>query len=365
MNQWFYTLIYLLMESYSARRDAKIRFLKAENRILRSRIKSQRIIITPEERSKLMNIGAEMGHRVQDMITIVQYRTYQRWLKEIKVGRQAGRAGRPRKIGIDVRQVIARLARENPSWGYLRIVGELLKLRCKVGKTTVRRILHEEGIYPEPTNSRLNRDDFQPWDTFLKLHMNTLVACDFFVKNIHAPFGKRQGYVLVFMHLASRKVWVSPATYHPNEQWVKQQARNVLMSLEDVGIEARYLIHDRDTKFSEAFDSIFRSSGIDVIQTPVRAPDCNAYVESWVASIKRECLNHFLCFSLSHLDHIVQTYAEFYNTHRPHQSKGNRTLNFQNRVKEPAVDDQLSPMGKIGCTSQLGGLLKSYHRIAA
>lgn len=137
------------------------------------------------------------------------------------------------------------------------------------------------------------------------------------------------------------------------------------MWLEDVGIKATHLIHDRDTKFSAGFDAIFRSSDADAIRTPVRAPDCNAYVESWVASIKRECLNHFLCFSMGHLDQIVQTNAEFYNTHRPHQGKGNRVLRFTSRTSEREPEYNPSSIGKIGFTSQLGGLLKSYHRKAA
>ena len=209
MNQRFYALLCLLFEQFSARRDVQIRFLKEENQILRSRLAQQRLIISPEERSRLLAIGAELEHQVKALISVVQFRTYQRWVKEQQEGRRAGRVGRPRKITQALRDLIVRFAKENLGWGYRRIVGELLKLRCSVGKTSVRTILHEEGLNPKRPD-RSGQPDYQPWDAFIKLHLNTLVACDFFCKNVWTPLGKRQAYALVFIHLGSRKVWVSP-----------------------------------------------------------------------------------------------------------------------------------------------------------
>ena len=204
------------------------------------------------------------------------------------------------------------MAEENPGWGYVRIVGELIKLRCLVGKTSVRRILLGEGINPRPQPDRSERQGFQPWGEFLKLHINSLVACDFFCKNIWTPLRKQQAYFLQFIHVGTRRVWVSPATYHPNGEWVLQQGRNVLMRLEETGLEATHLIHDRDTKFTTAFDELFdRSADIDVVKSPVRAPNANAFAESWIATVKRECLDYFACFSLRHADHIVQPFTTF------------------------------------------------------
>jgi putative transposase len=363
MSQWIYTLVHLLLESFSAHRDAQIQFLKEENRILRSRISSQRLILDPEERTRLLNIGAEFKHQVKGLVSIVQSRTYQRWVKEQKSGIKPGRVGRPRKIGKDVRQAIIRMAKENPGWGYLRIVGELLKLRCSVGKTSVRRILHEEGLYPKRPD-RSGRPDFQPWDAFIKLHMNTLVASDFFCKNVWTPMGKRQAYSLMFIHLGSRKVWVSPTTYHPNEAWVLQQARNELMWLEDQGLPATHLIHDRDTKFTAGFDRLLRSAEVQVIKSPVMAPNANAFAESWFATLKRECLGYFACFSLRHVDHIVQTFASYYNEHRPHQGLNNQVIGSVEKPKLSLAQANHS-VGSIGCRSELGGLLKHYYRRAA
>ncbi|MEM8736951.1 MAG: integrase core domain-containing protein [Planctomycetota bacterium] len=365
MNQWIYTLVHLLLESFSAHRDAQVRFLKEENRILRSRISSQRLILDPEERTRLLTIGAELEHQVKGIVSIVQFRTYQRWVKEQELGIKPGRVGRPRKIGKDVRQVIIRMAKENPGWGYLRIVGELLKLRCRVGKTSVRRILREEGLYPKPTRpDRTDRADYQPWDQFIKLHINTLVACDFFSKAIWTPFSKRQAFVLMFVHVGSRKVWGSPTTYHPDTAWVQQQGRNALTWLEDQKIQATHLIHDRDTKFTKAFDQLMGAAEIKVVKSPIQAPNANAFAEAWVATVRRECLDYFACFSRRHLGHILHIYTRFYNERRPHQRVGNRVLELgdQLQLNEGETD---GPIGRIGCHSELGGLLKHYYRQAA
>ena len=363
MNRCFYVLLYLLLEWFSDRRDAQLRFLREENRILRSRLSQERLILSPEERSRLLAIGIELKHQVKGLISVVQFRTYQRWVKEEHDGRRVGRVGRPRTISKQARQLIVRMAKENPGWGYLRIVGELIKLRCKVGKTSVRRILQEEGMYPKRPD-RSGRPDYQPWDAFIKMHLNTLVACDFFCKNVCTPLGKRQAFALAFIHAGSRKVWVSSVTYHPNEAWLLQQARNVLMWLEDQGLQASYLIHDRDTKFTAAFDRFINLAEVKIVKSPVMAPNANAFAESWVASLKRECLNYFACFSLKHIDHVVQAFVHYYNELRPHQGMANRALNCPS-IEQLEVVGQLEPLSQVGCQSELGGLLKHYYRCAA
>ena len=340
-----------------------MRFLREENRILRSRLSQERLILSPEERSRLLVIGADLKHQVKGLITVVQFRTYQRWVKEEYEGRRVGQVGRPRTIGKQARQLIVRMAKENPGWGYLRIVGELLKLRCKVGKTSVRRILQEEGLYPKRPD-RSGRPDFQPWDAFIKLHMNTLVACDFFCKAVWTPMGKRYAYFLVFMHVGSRKVWVSSSTYHPNEQWVLQQARNLLMWLEESGLGATHLIHDLDTKFTRSFDRLLNSIDIQIVKSPVMAPNANAFAESWIVTVRRECLNHFACFGLSHADHIVQAFVRSYNEHRPHQGVGNQTLSVSSAGQSVAAG-RAELLGHIGCRSEFAGLLNHYYRQAA
>ncbi|MEM6257197.1 MAG: integrase core domain-containing protein [Planctomycetota bacterium] len=299
------------------------------------------------------------------MVSIVQFQTYQRWIKEQEAGIKPGRVGRPWKISQDVRKTIIRMVQENPGWGCLRIVGELLKLRCKVGKTSVRRILREEGIYPNPTKpDRTDRPDYQPWDRFIKLHVNTLVACDFFNKAIWTPFGKRQAFALMFIHVGTRKVWVSSTTYHPDTAWVQQQGRNALMWLEDQGIQATHLIHDRDTKFTKAFDQLMGTTEIKIVLSPVKAPKANAFAEAWVAALRRECLDYFVCFSLGHADHVIQAFVNYYNEHRLYQGIGNKPLN-NHSIDCLEETEWIEPIGRIGYQTDLRGLLKRYYRHAA
>jgi putative transposase len=156
---------------------------------------------------------------------------------------------------------------------------------------------------------------------------------------------------------------VSPATEHPTEAWVLQQSRNVPMWVDDPRIDLRFLIHDRDTKFSEASDEMFTREGGGVVLTPCLAPIANCYAESWIGSMKRECLNHFSCFSLGHPDHIVAAYVSCYNTVRPHQEPGNVLI--PERGKERATYKSTEPLGKVGCQEWLGGVLKHYYRKAA
>ena len=209
------------------------------------------------------------------------------------------------------------------------------------------------------------------WQNFLKLHMNTIVACDFFSKEIYTLTGKHTAFCLAFIHLGSRKVWCSYPTYHPNAQWVKQQARNVMMWLEDNNIKMEHLIRDGDGKFQGGFDPIIGSGGTEIIKTPVRAPNANAYMECWIGSLKKECLNHFMCVGRKHFSHIVDHYVDFYNDHRPHQGKDNQLLKFENyKIDQPseppaATDDPNAPLGKIKYKNSLGGLLKHYYRDAA
>jgi putative transposase len=129
--------------------------------------------------------------------------------------------------------------------------------------------------------------------------LNTLVACDFFTKGVITPLGVRQAYCLAFIYIGTRKVFLSPPTYHPHDRWVQQQGRNLMMWLEEQQLQARFLIHDRDSRFSSAFRRLFRNAGIRRLRTPPLAPDANAFSEAWIGGLKGECLNYFLCFSLA------------------------------------------------------------------
>jgi putative transposase len=363
MPKWFYVILHLLFESFSARRDARIRFLQAQVTILRRKLGGNRVVVSPADRAELLRIGGELRHEVKDVLGIVTPQTYRRWVREREHGCVVRSVGRPR-LGTSVRDLVRRLTRENHSWGYRRILGELRKLYIPIGRSSVRRILHEEGVLPLRWN-RAGLHIETPWRKFIRLHMNTLVACDFFTQDIITPLGRKVAYCLFFLHLETRRVFLCPATYHPDERWVVQQARNVQMWLDDQGIEARFLLRDRDAKFSRAFDQLFRDAGTKIVKTPVQGPDANAFAESFVSNARRECLNHFLCFSLRHVDHIAGTWVRYYNHWRPHQSLGNRTLpTAQSGAPPPtALPDVVG--GSIRCQRLLGGLLRHYYRVAA
>jgi putative transposase len=213
--------------------------------------------------------------------------------------------------------------------------------------------------------------------------MDTLVACDFFTKPIYTLKGRFDVYVLVFIHLGSRRVFMSPPTFRPHDQWVLQQARNATMWLEDIGVKASHLIRDRDTKFSLRFGEFWRDSGTDIVKSPVRSPKANAFCECYIGKLKRECLNHFICFSMDQLNYINREWLEYYHNHRPHQGKdiGNKVLRpelcpapqwhpfgTRHSARIPfASQAVITPTdnGVIKREQRLGGVISYYYRAAA
>lgn len=359
-TRWLMALLVLLREAWSVRRDAHIRLLKLQVEILRSRLPGNRVIPSPVERRQLMKIGAQVDHAVEHTLGIVGIKTYCRWLREEHGGRQPGKVGRPRMTK-SLRELILRMARENVGWGVRRIVGELKKLALKTSRSSVRRVLEQERILPDP-DRHAPKGVLTPWRKFIAIHMNVMVACDFFCKTIWTPLGRKTAYVLVFIHLGSRKVFMSASTPNPTGEWMQQQARNASMWAEDEGVDIRFLIHDRDTKFTDAFDEYFRRDDGGTVRTPYQAPVANCFAESWIGSLKRKCLNHFFCFAFRQLDHVVQTYAQYHNEFRPHQGLGNRTPGT--REGPSLLTTEIEPRS-IRCQHWLGGLLKHYYHHAA
>jgi len=360
LPQWLIALLVMLQEAWSARRDAHIRFLKLQVEMLQERLPGNRVILDPVERQRLMKIGAEVGHAVEHTIAIVSIKTYRRWQREERSGQEPGKVGRPR-LTKSLRELIVRLARENGGWGVRRILGELKKLAVKVSRTSIRRVLTDEKILPDPER-HAPKGVMTPWRKFIAIHMNVMVACDFFCKTVWTPMGRHVAYVLAFVHLGSRKVFLSPSTLNPTDEWMRQQARNASMWADEEGIDIRFLIHDRDTKFTEAFDEHFKRDRGGPVLTPYGAPVANCFAESWIGSLKRECLNHFFCFALRQLDLIVQTYADYHNKFRPHQGLGNRPPGV--RGDPQPQESEIDPRS-VTRQSWLGGLLRHYERKAA
>jgi putative transposase len=222
--------------------------------------------------------------------------------------------GRP-STRADVRAAVLRLARENPTWGYQRISGELAGAGIRVPPGTVRDILKLAGLDPAP------RRDSLTWGQFLKAQAMGIWACDLF--HVDTVFLKRI-YVLFSIDHASRTVHVMGATTNPTGPWVAQQARNLLMDLGERAEHLKFLIRDRDTKFTMAFDRVFTSLGARVIRTPVRSPRANALAERWVGSVRRECTDRLLIYGERHLRKVLAQYERHYNQHRPHRARDRR-----------------------------------------
>lgn len=197
-----------------------------------------------------------------------------------------------------------------------------------------------------------------PWTTFIHAHAESIVACDFFSKKVHTLRGTLTAYVLVFIHLGSRRVYCSPATYSPNGEWVMQQNRSASMWMEDESIAPRFILRDRDRKYPDGLKEFWRSSGATCLKSPPKAPKANAFAESFIGTLKRECLNYFVCFSRDQLNYIVRTWVKHYNTERPHRGVG-----IDNNVLDASFTPESA--GAIRCRRQLGGIVTSYYRDAA
>jgi transposase InsO family protein len=200
--------------------------------------------------------------------------------------------------GRALRELVLRFARENSTWGYQRIAGELLKLGFRISPSTVRRPLAAAGLEPAPRRQAIS------WRAFLRRQAATLVACDLFTVE---TVTLRRLYVLFFIELDSRRVHVAGCTTNPSEAWILQRARN--LSFTNLLERMRFLIHDCDSKFTASFDELFRSEGIKVIHTPVQAPQANAYAERFVRTVRNECLDWLLILGRRHLEHVPRIYV--------------------------------------------------------
>ncbi|WP_278465693.1 integrase core domain-containing protein [Gimesia maris] len=353
MIQLFHPLLTLIATASDSLLARYVLYLKNENRILRGRIPGE-IHTKPHERTQLLKYGQPLGTAINELITIVTPGTFHRWVREEKRGRKKKPIGRPGKSAV-LRELILKIARET-GFGYTRILGELRKLGIsRICRQTVKNIVKEAGIEPSPKRST------GTWDQFLKTHAETLWACDFFTKRAMTPRGLVDLYVLVFMHLETREVFVTPSTRSPDSAWVTKQAKVFVNHVADRDEKPTCLIHDRDTKFSAEFKQFLKSNDIKPKMLPIRSPNLNARVERFVQTIKYEALNHFIAFGKVHLDYLVSEFVDYYNKHRAHSSREY----LPPCCAEPPPEFETIRRDEIHCEEHLGGLIKSYERIAA
>jgi len=249
----------------------------------------------------------------------------------------------------ETEQLIVRMARENPTWGYRRIQGAMKALGHPLVHNTVKRVLQDHGIDPAPERSKATS-----WSEFLRAHWAGLAATDFFTTEVWTRTGLVTIYTLFVIRLESRRVHVVGSTRHPEARFVEQGALD-LVAFDDSPLrDATHLIMDRDTKFTARWREILADEGVTPVCLPSRSPNLNAYAERFVRSIKAECLDRMIFFGQRHLEHAIREYVAHYNAERPHQGVGNELLG----------GDVIPATGRLRRRERLGGLLSFYHRAA-
>jgi putative transposase len=338
-----------LLARSSAAKDAELLVLRHEVAVLRRQAARPRV--NWADRAVLAGL-ARLLLRPAWRGLFVQPATLLRWHRDLVRRRWSypHRRGRP-ALAAEVRALVLRLARENPTWGYRRIHGELCRLGYKdrIGASTVWAILRRAGVDPAPKRSALT------WRQFLRAQAQGVLAVDFF--SVDTVLLRRL-HVLFAIEVATRRVHILGVTANPTGMWVTQQARNLLMQVGEDVAGFRFLVRDRDAKFTAAFDAVFAAEGIEVLRTPVRAPRANAYAERWVGTVRRELLDRMLIFGGRQLRLVLAEYVDHYNLHRPHRGLGQAPPLGPG---EPAV---VVPAGRVVRRDRVGGLVHEYAQVA-
>jgi len=332
----------------------RIEYLLEENRVLRNQIQS-RVLLTDHERRTLAEKAIALGKLMADTVTIVSPATILKWHRRLVAKKFDGsrfrkRHGRP-PINTELEDLVVRLARQNPAWGYDRIVGAVHNLGYNICDQTVGNILQRNGLGPAP-----ERRKNTTWASFIRQHQDVLWATDFFTTEIWTRWGLTTYYILFFIQVQTRRIVLGGISQNPTEGWMKQIARNVA-GVEGALIGARYLIHDRDAKYTQSFDQILQAAGTAAVKLPPQSPNLNAFAERFVKSIKTECLEQFILFGEDSLRHVTREYLTHYHAERNHQGIENVILFPDGRLVEQA--------GPVVKAERLGGLLNFYHRQAA
>jgi transposase InsO family protein len=323
--------------------------------VLKEQLEGQRLRFTDEQRVRLAVKAKVLGRRSLDELeTLVTPDTLLAWHRKLiakKWTYTRKGPGRPR-VAQEITELVLRMARENTSWGYDRIQGALTNIGYVVAPNTVKNILKRHGIEPAP-----EREKRTSWKTFLKAHWDVVAATDFFTVEVWTPRGLVTYYVLFVMRLKTRCVHIAGVTTAPNGAYMKQVARNLTDVSDGFLLDSRYLIMDRDGKYMEEFRDYLDPEGVKPVRCPVRAPNCNAFAERFVRSIKDECLDRMILFGETSLRRALRAYVTHYHAERNHQGVGNRLL-------EPCATGN-STDGPIQCRGRLGGMLNFYYREAA
>jgi putative transposase len=338
---------FALLARSDAAKDTEILVLRHQLSIRERQVK--RPTLSWADRAVLAGL-VRLIRKPADLKLIVTPRTLLRWHTDLITRRWTYRKRPGRQpTALTLRQLIIEMAQANPTWGYRRIHGELTGLGYTLAPSTVWEILKKAGIDPAPTRSA------ESWRRFLTCQATSILAVDFF--HIDTVLLRRL-YVLFFIDHGTRRGSLAGITAHPSAGWVAQQARSLLMDLDGRAETIKFLIRDRDTKFTIMFDEVFAAIDIRIITTPIRAPKANAIAERWIASCRRECTDRMLILGQAHLHAILTDYVDHYNTHRPHRSLGQQPPDGRTL--------QAPPIGNVRVIrrDRLGGLIHEYAQVA-
>ncbi|MBO1323460.1 integrase core domain-containing protein [Acanthopleuribacter pedis] len=308
--------------------------------------------LTDRQRRRLAILARAVPNDFLQNIAALSYSpdTFLRWYRRLVHQRYRpetrGRQGRP-AISPATVALVRRLAEDNPSWGYRRIVGALKHLGVTLTKNTVARILEDAGLPPAPKRTR-------SWRCFLEQQWSSMVAADFFTVELTRGWGIQRVHELVRMQLVTRRIHIAGIVNEPTQAWLVQVARNETDEEHGFLKEGSFLIHDRATVFGEKFKATLAATGVTTVKLPARSPNLNAHVERVIRSIREECLDRFVIFSKGQLEYLLREYGAHYHEERPHQGLGNWLISGKQGKSE----------GRIRRRTRLGGLLSFYDRVS-
>jgi len=345
-------VLQLIVVSLRGERANEIEILVLRHQVAVLRRQVKRLDLEPSDRAVFSALSRLLA-RPRWATFLVTPATLLRWHRTL-IARNwtfpRRRPGRP-PVHATIQALILRLAKENPGWGHRRIQGELVGLGYRVAASTVWSILTRAGVGPAPRRAG------PTWTEFLNSQAKGILACDF----LHVDtIGLSRIYVLFLMEIGTRRVHILGVTIHPTGEWVAQHARNLMLELGERAAQFRFLIRDRDTKYTSMFDEVFTSEGIGVLRSPPQAPRANAYAERWVRTVRRECLDRMLVYNARHLVAVLGEFVVHYNENRPHQSRGQRPPNATDTG--PAVVDLAS--ARVHRRKILNGLINEYSQAA-
>lgn len=332
-----------------------IEYLIAENRTLKQQLGKRRLRLTDDQRRLLAVKGNGLGRKVlAEIASIVTPDTILRWHRRL-IAKKWDYSERKKKIGrpaitAEIEKLILKLAKENPTWGYDRMVGALKNLGHAVSASSVGNLLKRNGISPSPKRPT-------PWKTFLKTHWQALAAVDFCTAEVWTLRGLKTFYVLAAIDLATRKVKIVGVTTAPDALWMHGIAEQWMAEPENLLSEKKYLIHDRDSKFCRLFARPLEAAGIELVKLPPRSPNLNAYCERFIRSLKEECFHRMIFIGEASLRNALDQYVEHYHRERNHQG-------LENELIDPGEELKIRS-GPIQCRERLGGMFKYYYRQAA